>query len=365
MHSSLTKLLVQSRPVRLNSILEKAPNYAEAEHQFATLLAVENLDANLDSNSYVKESFESTLAVALTVAYYDCYDTEAAHLFLQRVLYRINRLKLFWYDDLNHYTNERSLYLQTIQHRIEDAWQEWELSQLDVAQLKQLDVCPALRDRAAADLEPEPSATSRYISEEMTETGYRRVLEIASLDGLVEASQLSRTLGGVANEVSSVLTRLMVEEYGSGKLARKHSTYFTTMLSELGMNLEPEAYLDQVPWEVLATINHSFLLSERKRFFLRYVGGLLYTEISVPSSFSPYQAAGERLALSKEAIAYWSLHIKVDILHGRWMLDEVALPLVNQYQVNAWELVLGYDQQKWMGDRAGEATVSAARRAEH
>ena len=198
----------------------------------------------------------------------------------------------------------------------------------------------------------------------MTEAGYRRVLEIASLDGLVEASQLSRTLGGVANEVSSVLTRLMVEEYGAGKLARKHSTYFTTMLSELGMNTEPEAYLDQVPWEVLATINHSFLLSERKRFFLKYVGGLLYTEISVPSSFSPYQAAGERLGLSKEAIAYWSLHIKVDILHGRWMLDDVALPLVEQYKANAWELVLGYDQQKWMGDRAGEAVVLAARRAE-
>jgi len=364
MHSSLIKPSVQSQKAALNSILTKAPNYTEAECQFTTLLAVENLDNNLESYSYIKESFEATLAAALTVAYYDSYKAESAHLFLQRVLYRINRLKLFWYDDLTHYQNERSLYLQSIQHRIEDAWQAWELSQLNVEQLKQLDVHQALSDRAAADLEPEPSATGRYLSHEMTEAGYRRVLEIASLDGLVEASQLSRTLGGVANEVSSVLTRLMIEEYGAGKLSRKHSTYFTTMLSELGMNTEPEAYLDQVPWEVLATINHSFLLSERKRFFLRYVGGLLYTEISVPSSFSPYQAAGERLGLSKEAIAYWSLHIKVDILHGRWMLDEVALPLVNQYPVNAWELVLGYDQQKWMGDRAGEAVVLAARRAE-
>ena len=358
------KSSVQDSKIRFNALLLNKLTYEEAEHQFTRLLTVEDLDDNLTSYSYLKESFEDSLDSALVAAYDDSCDAEMAHLFLQRVLYRINRLKLFWYDDLNHYTNERSLYLQSIQHRIEDAWQAWELSQINVNQLKKLDIYQALSDRAAADLEPEISSTGRYFAEEMTEAGYRRVLEIASLDGLVEASQLSRTLGGVANEISSVLTRLLVEEYGGGKLSRKHSTHFATMLTELGMNTEPEAYLDQVPWEVLATINHSFLLSERKRFFLRYVGGLLYTEISVPSSFSPYQTAGERLGLSKEAIAYWNLHIKVDILHGRWMLEEVALPLVEQYKENAWEMVLGYDQQKSMGDRAGAAVVLAARRAE-
>ena len=117
MHSSLIKPSVQSQQVRLSPILLKAPNYAEAECQFTTLLATENLDDNLDY-SPLKESFEATLSVALTVAYYDCHNAEPAHLFLQRVLYRINRLKLFWYDDLTHYTNERSLYLQSIQHQI-------------------------------------------------------------------------------------------------------------------------------------------------------------------------------------------------------------------------------------------------------
>jgi hypothetical protein len=31
----------------------------------------------------------------------------------------------------------------------------------------------------------------------------------------------------------------------------------------------------------------------------------------------------------------WSLHIKVDELHGRWMLDDVASALVAQYPTDA------------------------------
>ncbi|XHX79425.1 MAG: iron-containing redox enzyme family protein [Stenomitos frigidus ULC029] len=341
-----------------------APNYDEAEQLFLSLLDTPALDDQLEQLSPVCQSFEKTLAAALTAAYGDAYNSSAAHRFLQRVLYRINRLKFFWYDDLSNYENERSLYLQKIRNQIEAAWQAWELDQLDVETLKQVDVVSALRDRAAADLEPELSATGRYFQDEMTAAGYRKMLEIASLDGLVEASQLSRTLGGVANEIHSVMTRLLVEEYGAGKLARKHSTYFATMLSDLGMSTAPEAYFDAVPWEVLATINHSFLLSERKRDYLRYAGGLLYTEISVPAGFSPYHAAAQRLGLSDNAMSYWTLHIKVDKLHGRWMLDEVALPLVDRYPAEAWELVLGYDQQRLMGDRAGEATARAVREAD-
>jgi hypothetical protein len=158
---------------------------------------------------------------------------------------------------------------------------------------------------------------------------------------------------------------VLIEEYGGGRLPRKHSTFFAQMLAEFDMSTEPEAYFDLVPWEVLASINHNFLLTERKRHFLRYNGGLTYFEVAGPVAYRNYLAAAQRLGLSQAAMGYWELHIKEDERHGRWMLDEVAIPLVDRYPQEAWELVLGYDQEKSIGDRAGAAVVRSIQTAEH
>jgi hypothetical protein len=339
-------------------------NYDEAEQQFIELLEMEELDQKIEVQPSLVTNLEKAIATALGAAYEKEPGDDAAHRFLQRILYRINRLKLFWYDDLRHYTNERSDYLRTVRDRIEAVWQPWELAQLDVEALQQVDVKQALVERAAADLNPPLSEDSRYLQEAMSERGYHHLLAIASFDGLVEASRLSRILGGAANEVQATLTRVLLEEYGNGRLNRKHSTFFAQMLAEFGMHTEPEAYFDLVPWQVLAGINHNFLLTERKRYFLRYNGGLAYFEVAGPAAYRNYLAAAQRLGLSDAAMGYWELHIKEDERHGRWMMDDVALPLAEQYPDHAWEILLGYDQEKLIGDRASAAVVRSVRQAE-
>lgn len=172
--------------------------------------------------------------------------------------------------------------------RIESVWQVWELTQLDVEKIQCLNVKQALQERANLDLSPPLplSSAKRYLREDMDLEGYRLFLAIASLDGLVEASRLSRILGGASNEIQATLIRVLLEEYGNGRLSRKHSTFFAQMMAELGLQTEPEAYFDLVPWEVLASINHNFLLTERKRNFLRYNGGLTYFEIAGPAIYT-------------------------------------------------------------------------------
>ncbi|WP_224085476.1 iron-containing redox enzyme family protein [Nostoc sp. MS1] len=338
--------------------------YDHAEQQFLLLLATEDLDNNLAQQATIVSNFEQAVSTAINAAYEGDSQDDLAHRFLQRILYRINRLNLFWYDDLQHYTNERSLYLSSCRNQIEAAWQKWELAQVDVAALQKLDVKQALIDRANADLDPPLSAASRFIREEMSEAGYRHLLAIGSFDGLVEGSRLSRILGGTANEVQCTLVRVLLEEYGNGRLSRKHSTFFAQMLAEFGMNTEPEGYFDLVPWEVLACANHNFLLTERRRYYLRYSGGLTYFEVAGPAAYRNYLTAAQRLGLSNAAMGYWELHIKEDERHGQWMLKDVALPLAERYPNEAWELVLGYDQEKLMSDRAAEAVVRSIRQAE-
>lgn len=342
-------------------------DYLKAEQEFIQLLTTENLDQQVIHDPDIVNTFEQTLLAALNIAYADTSAPEtvrSANRFLQRILYHINRLNLFWFDDLKHYINERSVYLQWVRSHIETAWQTWELMQLDVKQLRQLDVKQALIERAKADLAPPLSENKRYLREEMTTAGYRHLLAIASLDGLVEASRLSRILGGASNEIQATLIRVLLEEYGNGRFHRKHSTFFAKMMAELDLDTQPEAYLDLVPWEVLASINHNFLLTECKQHFLRYNGGLTYFEIAGPSIYTDYMLAAQRLGLSETAMGYWELHIREDERHGQWMLDEVALPLAEKYPAQAWELVLGYDQEKRIGDRAGAAVIQAVKAAE-
>jgi hypothetical protein len=346
-------------------------DYNAASTCFVEMINTAFLDDKVRRPSPALRIFESGLETALATVYQGgagdvgrASTNDMAHLFLQRVLYRINRLKLFWFDSLSNYDNERSVYLNKIQNLIEGAWQAWELGLLNLSAVRSEDPSDGLVRRSAYDLSPNGSVNQRYFRHEMNLAGYRRLLAIASLDGLVEASQLSRTLGGVSNQIHSMMTRLLVEEYGGGRLNRKHSTFFTAMLTELNMRIEPEAYFELVPWQVLAGINQSFLLSERKRFYLRYVGGLLYTEISVPAGFDNYRAAAERLGLSQAARGYWELHIKEDQRHGQWMLHDVALPLAEKYPAEAWEIVLGYDQQKFFSERSSAAIQRSVRSAE-
>ena len=341
-------------------------DYQDVERQFTQLLHLDDLEQKITEKPALKESFEDALECTLSDTLDDAECEPQSLLFLQRILYRINRLKLFWYDDLENYANEGSHYLFRIQNRIESAWQNWESKHTNTEPIDTtVEVRKALRDRVAEDLNPKPSAEGLYFRNEMTQTGYRRLLAIASLDGLVEASQLSRVLGGVGNEVQSMLTRIFSEEYGKGILSRKHSTYFSIMLEKFKMNTQPEAYFDLAPWEVLANINHSFFLCERKRNFLRYIGSLLFFEVSVPAAFENYKLSGERLGLSPDAINYWELHIKEDERHGRWMLDDVALPLVDRYPDLAREMVWGYDQQRFISTRASQAIARSVQEAEN
>jgi hypothetical protein len=258
MHGSLVAPLPnQLMPEAIESIVKSNPYY-KAEQTFSELIEAENLDQRLDQFEKQIRYFETALSFALKEAYDQPEGSDAAHLFLQRVLYRINRLNLFWYDDLTHYTNERSTYLQKVRNEIEAAWQAWELSHIDTEAYHSVDIKQALLDRYQTDLDPQLSEGAIYLRQKMPFEGYRYLLAITSFDGLVEASRLSRILGGAANEVQATLTKVLLEEYGNGRLSRKHSTFFAKMMTELSLSTQPEAYFDLVPWQALATTNHNF-----------------------------------------------------------------------------------------------------------
>lgn len=288
----------------------------------------------------------------------------AERLLTQRIGYRIGRLRFYWFEDPDAHANERSTYLAEIETELQQGFDRWLAAQVPEDEYATGDVEALLRQWFERDRTPTEGEDRRFIAKEMSRAGYRRLLEVTSLNGLVEASHLSRVLAGASDPVQSTLTRILIEEYGGGKLHRKHSTFFAAMLEAMGLSSRPEAYFDRVPWELLAVIQHGIHLTELKRNFLRFCGAFTYTETSTPVSFAAHAEAATRLGLGDGRSDYWSLHIREDERHGAWMLDEVALPLVRRFPAHARELVRGYAEQRFVESLAGRAIARECRRAE-
>ena len=149
---------------------------------------LEKLDQVIAENPGFTAELEASLAEAFE------NECPQAHLFLQRILYRINRLKLFWYDGLENYVNEDSSFLFSLRLKIENAWQDWEEGNSVQSNSGDLQVSKSLHHRVEEDLQPEPSPDGLFIRDEISKAGYQRLLAITSLDGLVEASQFSTAI---------------------------------------------------------------------------------------------------------------------------------------------------------------------------
>lgn len=323
---------------------------------------------NVDELMYFQQrdtynNFVNDLEKELNLAY-RLNDSES-HLAMQKILYRINRLKLFWCDDLNNYKNESSMFINDIRNKIEKRWQEWELSQLPVQEISEIkDVKTYIFDMCEKDLNDKSAAPhQKYLSDEMDLEGYKKVLEIFSIDALAEASWLAWSLGGQVSQTQLTLSRIFIEEYGNGKLQFKHSTYFKNMLEEVNLNTEPEYYLDSVTWEFLATVNHFFMMANWKKLYLRFIGSFLYMELNTPNAFYFYDQGTQRLGVNNLGKTYWNVHIVEDKRHGEWMLNEAALPMIEAYPDLAYEIILGYEQQKRISRRSGISVAEEAKKA--
>ena len=89
-----------------------------------------------------------------------------------------------------------------------------------------------------------------------------------------------------------------MQEYGTGRFSKKHSSFYGMNMKQLGLSVEPEFYIDICPWQTLAIINLEFIFSERRRNYLKFAGGLCYFEVH-SSAADVYEYAVVRL---KEAL---------------------------------------------------------------
>jgi len=190
------------------------------------------------------------------------------------------------------------------------------------------------------------------------EAHYRNFLLQSSADLLAEASASALGVIGEFGAPQSALFRILIDEFGYGAHAKKHSVLYRAVMRDFGL---PEEYNAGWPlFDTAALELHNaihFLFQNPRNFFLQ-IGFLLFAETAYQRSTRDHFRYLSRHHPQADA-RYFGEHAHIDLHHTRMVIDEVARPLVDQYGDEAGrEIMAGAAFTRQAFDRAGEAMLA-------
>lgn len=209
-----------------------------------------------------------------------------------------------------------------------------------------------LRGRLTALITAEaeaPTASALYVANELNRDELRTLVAEFAIDGLTEAQAFYYVLPRLTLEAQMPMLRIMIDEFGSGNLRRAHTSLYLNLLRELGLSLDLQHYIDRVCSECFEFVNLFFWLSLRSDHPSYFAGAITYLETSIPSFFSCYVQACERLEIA--AHHYYSEHRHIDVFHA----------LEGQRLLRAMDNTASLDLGKaWLGAQLASAVTGLA-----
>ncbi len=185
-----------------------------------------------------------------------------------------------------------------------------------------------------------PSAFLTYLdTSPHREHHYRNFLIQSSADLLAEASASALGVIGEFGPPQSALFRILIDEFGYGDHAKKHSQLFRKTMSGFGLNTEYNAYWPLWDTPALSAHNTIHCLFQSPRHFFKQVGFLLFAETAYQHS------TGEQFRHLKKHHptvdgTYFGEHAHIDIHHTRMVVEEVVAPLVDKFGPEAGHEIL-------------------------
>lgn len=159
---------------------------------------------------------------------------------------------------------------------------------------------------------------------------YENFLIQSSSDLLAEASASALGVVGDYGDEQSALFRILIDEFGYGCPAKKHSMLFRRLLNGFNLCTKYNGYwqlLDAATLELHNVIH--FLFQNPRNFFLQ-IGFLLYAEASYKISTAQHFMYLRRFHPTVDA-QYFKEHAHIDDHHASIVANEVALPLATKF----------------------------------
>jgi Iron-containing redox enzyme len=180
-----------------------------------------------------------------------------------------------------------------------------------------------------------------------------------ALDGLTEASAMSRNLGGAYGPEQSALFKIFIDEFGYGVYDTKHTTIFAKMLRSRGMATHVHAYWNFYLSGPLATNNYYYYLSRDHAKFFRYAGAVTYAEAVFAPAFVKMIKVYRDIFGDDVDLHYCDEHAHIDEHHGRITREQVLLALAEKHGPGVVpELIRGIAEARLIGGWFEEDTAA-------
>ncbi|WP_165495153.1 iron-containing redox enzyme family protein [Actinomadura roseirufa] len=186
-----------------------------------------------------------------------------------------------------------------------------------------------------------------------------------ALDGLTEASAMSRNLAGAYGPEQSALFKIFIDEFGYGVYDAKHTTIFAKMLRSRRMATHVHAYWNFYLGGPLATNNYYYYLSRDHAKFFRYAGAVTYAEAVFAPAFVQMVKVFRNIFGDSVDLHYCDEHAHIDEHHGRITREQVLLALADRHGSRVVpELLRGIAEARLIGGWFEDDTAAQIRWAD-
>jgi hypothetical protein len=200
---------------------------------------------------------------------------------------------------------------------------------------------------------PENAFTAWLADSEHRDDHYRNFLVQSSPDLLAEASASALGIIGEYGEPQSALFRILIDEFGYGVPAKKHSVLYRATMRSFGLD---DAYNGYWPWfDTVALELHNAIhwLFQNPVNIFKQVGFLLHAETAYQRSTLTNHRYLRHFHPDADA-RYFGEHAHIDLHHTRMVIDEAVVPFTARFGDEAGrEIIAGAELTKAAFARAG------------
>ncbi|WP_435175175.1 iron-containing redox enzyme family protein [Actinacidiphila sp. bgisy145] len=193
-----------------------------------------------------------------------------------------------------------------------------------------------------------PSRTEQAIlSSTDRERAARMWLIQLAPDFLSEASPMIRNVLGNYGAAQSEWFKIIIDEYGYGVHATKHSRLYEQTLESVGLGSDLHRYWQYYLNSSLLMNNYFHYLGKNHELFFRYLGALYYTESSLVDWCRHAVSTLTEVFGDRVDTTYFTEHVHIDQHHGRMALEKLLLPVLEEHGESVIpEMVRGIEEYR-------------------